>query len=72
VFNGQRILDALISIPRTRVRRMREKVLELMPRVMYRRHGSSFNFRTTKDAFDIAIESTLQRIKSRLEAVAFE
>ena len=72
VFKGMRILDLLMGIPRTRVRRMREKVIELMPRVMYRRHGSSMNFRATKDAFDIAIEATLQRIKYRLEGVAFE
>jgi hypothetical protein len=72
VFKGQRITDLLMGIPRSRVWRMREKVLELMPRVIYRRHGSSLNFRTTKDAFDIAIEATLQRIKSKVEEVAFE
>ncbi|XP_059432808.1 probable xyloglucan galactosyltransferase GT19 [Corylus avellana] len=73
VFKGLRIVEVLMGIPRTRVRRMREKVIELMPRVMYRRHGSSFNFRATKDAFDIAIEATLHRIKSRFEEeVAFE
>ncbi|KAF5478459.1 hypothetical protein F2P56_005018 [Juglans regia] len=70
VFRGLRILDVLVGIPRTRVKRMREKVLELMPRVVYRRHESSLGLRTKKDAFDIAIEGTLQRIKSRLKEVA--
>jgi hypothetical protein len=60
-----------MGIPRDRVMKMRERVLELMPRVIYRRHGSSVDFRSNKkDAFDIAIEGTLQRIKSRLQEVA--
>jgi len=67
VYKGLKILDVLMGIPRDRVWRMREKVLELMPRVMYRRHGSSVDLRTKKDAFDIAVEGTLQRIKSRLQ-----
>lgn len=67
VYKGLKILDVLMGIPRDRVWRMREKVLELMPRVMYRRHGSSVDLRTKKDAFDIAVEGTLRRIKSRLQ-----
>ncbi|XP_059276008.1 probable xyloglucan galactosyltransferase GT19 [Lycium ferocissimum] len=70
VFKGLKILDVLTSIPRAQVRRMREKVLEMMPRVMYRKHGSSLGLRSKKDAFDIAIEGTLERIKSRLQEVA--
>jgi hypothetical protein len=71
VFKGLKILDVLMGIPRDRVMKMRERVLELMPRVIYRRHGSSVDFRSNKkDAFDIAIEGTLQRIKSRLQEVA--
>lgn len=69
VFKGVRILDVLMSIPRAQVRRMREKVLEMLPRIMYRKHGSSLGLRTKKDAFDIAVEGTLQRIKARLEEV---
>ncbi|KAK9984616.1 hypothetical protein SO802_034141 [Lithocarpus litseifolius] len=72
VYKGLKILDVLMGIPRDRVWRMREKVLELMPRVMYRRHGSSVDLRTKKDAFDIAVEGTLQRIKSRLQEVAVQ
>ncbi|KAA8521878.1 hypothetical protein F0562_012808 [Nyssa sinensis] len=70
VFKGVRILDVLTSIPRARVRRMRESVLELIPRVMYRKHGSSLGLRNKNDAFDIAIEGTLQRIKSRLAEIS--
>ncbi|XP_074357726.1 putative xyloglucan galactosyltransferase GT19 [Apium graveolens] len=69
VFKGVKILDVLTSIPRARVRRMREKVIEMLPRVIYRKHGSSLGMRAKKDAFDIAIEGTLQRIKSRLQEV---
>ncbi|XP_061349183.1 probable xyloglucan galactosyltransferase GT19 [Gastrolobium bilobum] len=67
VFRGLRILDVLRRIPRSRVRRMREKILELIPRVMYRRHDSSPGLRTKKDAFDISIDGTLDKILSRLQ-----
>uniref|UniRef100_A0A2P2P158 Catalytic n=1 Tax=Rhizophora mucronata TaxID=61149 RepID=A0A2P2P158_RHIMU len=69
VFKGLRILDVLMGIPRSRVRRMREKVIDLIPRVSYRKHGSSLDLRDKKDAFDIAIEGTLKRIDSRLKGV---
>ncbi|KAF3448379.1 hypothetical protein FNV43_RR09092 [Rhamnella rubrinervis] len=67
VFKGLRILDVLSSISRAKVRRLRENVVDLIPRVMYRKHGSSLGLRAKKDAFDIAVESTLQRIKSRIQ-----
>lgn len=69
VFKGVSIMESLMKIPRNEVRRMREKVVEMIPRVMYRKHGSSLGLRSRKDAFDLAIEGTLQRIKSRLEEV---
>ncbi|KAL1826348.1 hypothetical protein DCAR_0205453 [Daucus carota subsp. sativus] len=69
VFKGLKIVDVLTSIPRAQVRRMREKVIEMLPRVIYRKHGSSLGMRAKKDAVDIAIEGTLQRIKSRLQEV---
>ncbi|PSR91569.1 Xyloglucan galactosyltransferase [Actinidia chinensis var. chinensis] len=69
VFKGVKILDVLLGIPRDKVRRMRESVLEIIPRVMYRKHGSSPGLKTMKDAFDIAVEGTLQRIKGRLQQV---
>ncbi|KAI7989904.1 putative xyloglucan galactosyltransferase GT19 [Camellia lanceoleosa] len=72
VFKGLRVLDVLMSIPRGEVRRMRDNVLEMMPRVMYRKHGSSLALKNKKDAFDIAVEGTLQRIKSRLKEVGLK
>ncbi|GAB4839797.1 Probable xyloglucan galactosyltransferase gt19 [Ancistrocladus abbreviatus] len=66
VYKGLSIVEVLMGIPRGEVRRMREKVMELIPRVMYRKHGSSLGLRTKKDAFDVAIEGTLNRIQSRL------
>ncbi|XP_047321674.1 probable xyloglucan galactosyltransferase GT19 [Impatiens glandulifera] len=73
VFKGKTILEILSAIPRDEVRRMREKIVELIPNVMYRKHGSSFGLRSkNSDAFDIAIDGTLQRIKSRLQDVSLE
>ncbi|KAJ7977488.1 Xyloglucan galactosyltransferase KATAMARI1 [Quillaja saponaria] len=69
VFKGLKILDVLRSIPRARVRRMRENVLELIPRIIYRKHGSSPGLKAKKDAFDITIDGTLQRIQSRIKEV---
>ncbi|XP_010268117.1 PREDICTED: probable xyloglucan galactosyltransferase GT19 [Nelumbo nucifera] len=66
VFKGLSIIDVLTAIPKAEVRRMREKVIELIPRIMYRRHGSSLGLRAKKDAFDLAVEGTINRIKSRL------
>ncbi|XP_057976513.1 probable xyloglucan galactosyltransferase GT19 [Malania oleifera] len=70
VFKGMKILDVLMGIPRGEVRRMREKVLEFLPRIMYRKHGSSLGLRAKKDAFDVAVEGALQRIKSRINEVS--
>ncbi|KAJ7972883.1 xyloglucan galactosyltransferase KATAMARI1-like [Quillaja saponaria] len=67
VFRGLKILDVLRGIPRAKIRRMRESLLELIPRVIYRKHGSSPGLKAKKDAFDITIDGTLQRIQSRLK-----
>ncbi|KAJ6714631.1 XYLOGLUCAN GALACTOSYLTRANSFERASE GT19-RELATED [Salix viminalis] len=72
VLKGLRILDVLTGIPRNEVLRMREKVIELIPRVLYRKHGSSSGLRARKDAFDIAVEGALQRIDSRLKGSDFD
>ncbi|OWM88393.1 probable xyloglucan galactosyltransferase GT19 [Punica granatum] len=69
VYKGLKIMDVLMAIPSWKVKKMREKVLEIMPRTIYRSHGSSPGLRAKKDAFDIAVENTLKRIKSRLEEV---
>lgn len=67
VFKGRSVVEELARRPRGEVSRMREKVIEMMERVMYRKHGSSMGLRNKKDAIDIAIEGTLQRIKSKLQ-----
>ncbi|KAK7264626.1 hypothetical protein RJT34_32235 [Clitoria ternatea] len=71
VFKGLKILDVLQRIPRSRVRKMREKVLELIPNVVYGKHNSSPGLRTKKDAFDLAIDGTLDKIQSRLQELDF-
>lgn len=72
VFQGLKIMDTLMAIPRDEVGRMREKILDLMPGVLYRKHGSSLGLRTRKDAFDIAVEGTLEKIKSRLRQFSLQ
>nr|KYP58087.1 Xyloglucan galactosyltransferase KATAMARI1 isogeny [Cajanus cajan] len=67
VFKGMRILDVLQRIPRARVRTMRERVLELIPGVLYRKHNASPGLREKKDAFDLAIDGVLDKIRSRLQ-----
>ncbi|KAE8713805.1 xyloglucan galactosyltransferase KATAMARI1-like protein isoform 2 [Hibiscus syriacus] len=67
VFKRLKILDVLMAIPRSEVRKMRESVVELIPRVTYRRHGSSLGLRTKKDAFDTTIDGTLQTIREKLK-----
>ncbi|KAL5551165.1 hypothetical protein UlMin_001341 [Ulmus minor] len=69
VFKGLRILHVLRSLSRGKVRRMRERLMELIPRIVYRKHASSMGLRTKKDAFDVALEGALTRIKSRVEQV---
>ncbi|KAF8379260.1 hypothetical protein HHK36_028693 [Tetracentron sinense] len=68
VSKGLRIVDVLLGIDKNEVRRMRERVIELMPRIMYRRHGSSLGLSAKKDAFDLAVEGSINRIKSRVTA----
>ncbi|KAJ0049476.1 hypothetical protein Pint_15920 [Pistacia integerrima] len=72
VFKGLKIVDVLMSMPKYKVRRMREKVIELMPRIIYRRHDSTLPMKNIKDAVDIAIEGTLHRIQSRLKSVSVQ
>ncbi|KDP25633.1 hypothetical protein JCGZ_20789 [Jatropha curcas] len=71
VYKGLRILDVLTSIPSDQVRKMREKVLGLIHRVSYKKHGSSLGFRAKMDAFDIAVEGALKRINTRLNGGEF-
>jgi hypothetical protein len=70
VMGGVRIADVLAAVPEARVARMRARVLEMAPRVLYRRHGSTPELReVSKDAADLAIEGALRRIRSRVRAL---
>uniref|UniRef100_A0A0C9S4A7 TSA: Wollemia nobilis Ref_Wollemi_Transcript_25498_1888 transcribed RNA sequence n=1 Tax=Wollemia nobilis TaxID=56998 RepID=A0A0C9S4A7_9CONI len=63
VFGHARIGDILGNISRAEVAQMRELVIGLIPRVVYRKPdapgGAEF-----KDAFDVALEGVLRRVKS--------
>ncbi|KAL9325536.1 hypothetical protein ACSQ67_006181 [Phaseolus vulgaris] len=67
VFRGLRILNVLQRIPRAKVRSLRQRVLTLIPNVLYRKHDSSPGLEDKKDAFDLAIDGTLDKIRSRVE-----
>lgn len=65
-----RITDVLAAVPADEVARMRERLLEIAPRVVYRRHGSAADLReSTKDAVDLAVEGVLRRIRRRVSAL---
>ncbi|KAM7491249.1 hypothetical protein LguiA_034170 [Lonicera macranthoides] len=72
VYKELKIVEVLMNIPKSEVKKKREKLMEIMLRVTYRKHGSSLGLRSKKDAFDIAIEGTLERIKARLKEVAVQ
>lgn len=69
VFSGVRIVDVLEAIPEEKVRRMRERVLEMAPRVMYMERGGGEDFKGVKDAFDLAIDGALRRIQKRVQVI---
>ncbi|KAL6847702.1 hypothetical protein ACP4OV_022490 [Aristida adscensionis] len=70
ILGGVRIADVLAAVPDARVAAMRERLLELAPRVMYRRHGSTAELReAAKDAVDLAVEGALRRIRRRVRAL---
>ncbi|XP_042504436.1 probable xyloglucan galactosyltransferase GT19 [Macadamia integrifolia] len=69
VAKGLRITSVLKTIPAVEVRRMRDKLIDMIPRIMYRRHGSSLGLRAEKDAFDLAVEGALGRIRTRIEGL---
>jgi hypothetical protein len=66
VLGGVQIVETLAAVPEEEVARMRERLLELAPRVVYRRHGSE---EMGMDAVDIAVEGALRRIRRRVRAL---
>ncbi|CAI9758511.1 unnamed protein product [Fraxinus pennsylvanica] len=63
VRNGASIKKVLEGYSREQVRRMREKVIEFIPRFVYNYIGSD----DTPDAFDLAIDGVLKRLKEQKE-----
>ena len=69
MFGGVSIADTLQAVPEAEVRRMRKRVLEMAPRVVYRRHGSTDELKgVVKDAVDLAVDGVLRRIRRRMRA----
>ncbi|KAL4198608.1 hypothetical protein AMTRI_Chr03g46840 [Amborella trichopoda] len=67
VWGGLNISRVLMGIGDEEVRRMREKVIEMIPRIIYRGHRSSKSLREeVKDAFDLAVEGVIRKIKHRI------
>eukprot|EP00252_Welwitschia_mirabilis_P010149 TRINITY_DN23291_c0_g1_i1.p1 TRINITY_DN23291_c0_g1~~TRINITY_DN23291_c0_g1_i1.p1 ORF type:complete len:475 (-),score=-66.76 TRINITY_DN23291_c0_g1_i1:80-1504(-) len=63
VLGGLRIGDVLGNISREEVRQMRENVIGLLPRVMYRHPRADASEMQVKDAFDVAVEGVLRRVR---------
>ncbi|CAN0902622.1 Xyloglucan galactosyltransferase XLT2 [Linum grandiflorum] len=65
VKNGTSIRKVLDGYSREEVRKMREKVIEYIPKLVYAR--SSDGLETIKDAFDVAIDGVLRRFEEQKE-----
>ncbi|KAH0697448.1 hypothetical protein KY290_015316 [Solanum tuberosum] len=59
------IKEILKSYSKDQVRKMREKVVETIPRIVYARPSGGLG--SVKDAFEIAIEGVLKRVKDENE-----
>ncbi|XP_062213869.1 probable xyloglucan galactosyltransferase GT19 [Phragmites australis] len=70
VQGGVKIAEVLAAVPDAEVASMRARMLEMAPRVVYRRHGSTADLReASKDAVDLAVEGALRRIRRRVHAL---
>ncbi|KAL3647416.1 hypothetical protein CASFOL_008384 [Castilleja foliolosa] len=63
VKNGTSIKGVLEKISREKVKRMREKVIEYIPKIMYA--NSNEGLEGVEDAFDVAVEGFLRRVKEQ-------
>ncbi|KAK2980928.1 hypothetical protein RJ640_022907 [Escallonia rubra] len=63
VHNGTSIKGVLEKLGRDEVKRMREKVIEYIPRIVYAK--TSGGLEGMKDAFDVAVEGVLKRNKKQ-------
>ncbi|CAI0547138.1 unnamed protein product [Linum tenue] len=65
VKNGTSIRKVLDGYSRDEVRRMREKVIEYIPKLVYARNSDGLE--TIKDAFDVAVDGVLRRFEEQRE-----
>lgn len=63
VKNGTSVKSVLEGYSKEEVRKMREKVIEYIPRLVYARHNNGLE--GMKDAFDVAMEGVLTRFKDQ-------
>ncbi|KAL3645252.1 hypothetical protein CASFOL_010432 [Castilleja foliolosa] len=63
VKNGTSIKGVLEKISREKVKKMREKVIEYIPKMIY--VNSNKGFEGVGDAFDVAVEGFLKRVKEQ-------
>lgn len=65
VKNGTSIVEVLNNISKDKVNKMREKVIEYIPRIVYANNNKGLE--GMKDAFDVAVEGFLRRAKEQEE-----
>ncbi|CAI9762373.1 unnamed protein product [Fraxinus pennsylvanica] len=63
VKNGTSIKSVLENISKEKVMKMREKVIEILPNIVYAKPNEGLE--GIKDAFDVAVEGVLRRIKEQ-------
>jgi len=65
IMNGTCIVkDILMQIPPSQVHKMREKLISMIPNVVYRHPSTSSLSQTMTDAFDLAIEGMRSKVDS--------
>ncbi|KAI3451966.1 hypothetical protein Pfo_008631 [Paulownia fortunei] len=69
VRNGTSIKQVLMRYSKEEIRRKREKVIETIPRIIYAKPNGGI--KSFKDAFDIALDGVLERIKEEKEWADF-
>ncbi|XP_073293799.1 xyloglucan galactosyltransferase XLT2-like [Primulina huaijiensis] len=69
VRNGTSIKQVLLSYSRDEIEKKRGKVIETIPRIIYAKPNGGF--RNFNDAFDIALDGVLERIKEEKEWADF-
>lgn len=63
VKNGTTIISVLNKFSKENVRKMREKVIEYIPKMVYANNNNGLE--GMKDAFDVAVEEFLRRVKEQ-------